>query len=153
MRAKRSWPRSSVPNGWSHDGGLRRAVKSISSIATCQSSGPTRIASASSASTRTLMAARRWRRNRRHASPHGEKRRLRLAGRGASGASTIGDTWVKPAIDDIGHQVEEDDETGEHERHRHDDGRVVGEDGADQERSDPGNAEDLLRNDGAAEHA
>src|SRR5215470_3786383 len=111
----------------------------MSLMATGHKSGPTRIDSASSASTATLIAARRWWENRRHASRHGEKRRLRWAREGA--ASTIGDAWVKPAIDDVGQQVEENDETGEHERDRHDDGRVIGKDSADQKRADPGNTE------------
>ena len=51
-------------------------------------------------------------------------------------ASAEGNAWVEPAIEDIGDQVEEDDEAGEHERHRHDDRRVVGEDRADQQRAD-----------------
>src|SRR5215470_2328125 len=110
MRDSRSWPRSSVPNGWSQDGGASRAVKSISLIGT----------SASSASTMTLAAARRWRRKRRTASRQGEKRRSRFCG--TSAASAIGDAWVKPAIDHIGQEVEENDEAREHESHCHDDG-------------------------------
>src|SRR5262245_51903105 len=127
MRESRSWPRSSVPNGCSQDGGDSRAVKSISLIGIGHSHGPATIASASSASTTTLAAASRWRRNRLSASRPGEKRRLRDAG--AAAASTEGDAWVKPAIQDIGDQVEEDDEAGEHEGDGHDHGRVVGEDG------------------------
>src|SRR3954471_5602150 len=150
MRASRSWPRSSVPNGWSTEGGARRAVKSISLIGTRQIQGPIKIANASSASTTTLTPARRWRRKRRSASRPGENARLRGATAGA--ASTEGDAWVKPAIQDIGNQVEEDDEAGEHEGHRHDDRRIVGEDRADQERTNAWNSEDLLGNDCAAEH-
>src|SRR5215470_19292123 len=123
----------------------------MSLIATGHSSGPIRIDSASSASTTTLIAARRCRENRRHASRQGEKRRLRWARVGAT--STIGDAWVKPAIDDVGQQVEKNDETGEHERYRHDDGRVIGKDRADQKRTDPGNSENLVGDDGAAKHA
>src|SRR5215471_15964519 len=150
MRESRSWPRSSVPNGWSQDGALRRAVKSISLIGTRQSRGPIKIASASSVSTITLTAARRCRRKRRRASRPGEKRRsLRT---GARATSTVGDAWVKPAIDDIGQEVEENDETGEHEGHRHDNRRVVGKDRTDQQRADTGNAENLLGDDGPAEH-
>ena len=44
------------------------------------------------------------------------------------------------------------DEAGEDEGHRHDDRRVVGQHRADQQRADAGNAEDLLGDDGAAEH-
>src|SRR5579883_2224822 len=137
MRARRSCPRSSVPNGWSQDGGASRAVKSMSLIGTGQSVGPTRIASASSTSTTTLAAASRCRRKRRSASRPGEKRRSRPLGGPA--ASTEGDAWVKPTIDDIGQQVEENDKAGEHEGDRHDDGRVIGKDRADQERADAGN--------------
>src|SRR5579872_58678 len=150
MRAKRSCPRSSVPNGWSQDGGARRAVKSMSLIGIGHSVGPIRIASASSASTMTLAAARRCRRKRRSASRPGEKRRSAfLTG---TAVSTEGDAWVKPTIDDISEQVEENDEAGEHESDRHDDGRVIGENRADQQRADAGDTEDLLGDDGAAEH-
>src|SRR5882757_1185937 len=141
MRAKRSWPRSSVPNGCTQEGVARRAVKSISLIGMRQASGPSRTAAVSSARIATLTTAMRWRRNFRHASKPGEMWR----GRPSSGtmASTVGDAGIEPAIDDIGQEVEDDDETGEYERHRHDDGGVVGEDGGDQQRADTRDAEDL----------
>src|SRR6266581_6222762 len=150
MRAKRSWPRSSVPNGCAQEGVARRAVKSISLIGMRQTSGPNSTADVSSVRTTTLTTAMRWRRNLRHTSTPGETRRRRPTSGIAT--SAIGDAWVEPAIDDIGQEIEDDDETGEHERHRHDDGGVVGEDGADQQRADAGDAEDLLGDDGAAEH-
>src|SRR3954468_2032395 len=110
LRAKRSWPRSSVPNGCSQEGVASRAVKSISLIGMRQSSGPNRTADVSSVRTTTLNTAMRWRRNFCHTSTPGEARR----GRPASGIATsaIGDAWVEPAIDDIGQEVEDDDETG-----------------------------------------
>src|SRR5204863_1092896 len=114
MRAKRSWPRSSVPKGCAHDGLLRRAVKSISLIGKLQRRGPSRIASTMAIRTAALTNARRWRRNRRHASRPGEKCRARAGT--AAPASAEGNAWVEPAIDDIGDEVEEDDETGQHER-------------------------------------
>src|ERR1700716_3691271 len=134
MRASRSWPRSSVPNGCCHDGELSRAVKSISLIGRRQSSGPNKTADVNSARITTLATAMRWRRNFRHASKPGEIRR----GRPGSGTaiSTVGDAWVKPAIDDVSQEVEDDDETGEHECHRHDDRRVIGENGCDQQGTD-----------------
>src|SRR5690242_8738255 len=98
-------------------------------MGTRQIKGPIRIASASSASTMTLKAASRCRRNLRSASRPGEKRGSRFAG--ARPESTIGDAWVKPAIDHIGQEVEDNHETGEHEGHGHDDRRVIGEDRAD----------------------
>src|SRR3979490_2758073 len=142
MRASRSWPRSSVPNGCSQDGELSRAVKSISLIGRRQSSGPNKTADVSSARITTLATAMRWRRNFRHASKPGEMCR----GRPSSGTATsaIGDAWVKPAIDDISQKVEDDDETGEHERHRHDDGRVIGENRCDQQRPDARDARDMI---------
>ena len=128
MRASRSWPRSSVPNGCCHDGVASRAVKSISLIGTRQINGPNRTADVSTVRIATLATAMRWRRNFRHASKPGEMRRRRPSS--GTTTSAVGDAWVKPAIDDIGQEVEDDDETGEHERHRHDDRRVVGEDRA-----------------------
>src|SRR3954471_8826410 len=126
MRASRSWPRSSVPNGCTHDGVARRAVKSISLIGMRQASGPSSTADVNNVRITTLATAMRWRRNFRHTSAPGEIRR----GRPSSGttASAVGDAGVEPAIDDIGQKVEDDDETGEYEGDRHDDGRVIGED-------------------------
>src|SRR3984957_10880401 len=125
MRANRSWPRSSVPNGCCQEGALSRAVKSISLIGTRQTSGPNTTADASTARITMLATAMRWRRNFRHASRAGEIRRRRPSS--GTATSTVGDAWVKPAIDDVGQEVEDDDETGEHKRHRHHDRRVVGE--------------------------
>src|ERR1700751_684589 len=145
MRASRSWPRSSVPNGCTQEGVASRAVKSISLIGMRQISGPNKTADVSSVRITTLATAMRWRRNFRHTSRPGEIR----SGRPSSGTanSAIGDAWIEPAIDDIGQEVEDDDETGEHERHCHDDGCVVGEDRADQKRADAGDAKNLLGND------
>src|SRR5581483_11354004 len=126
MRAMRSWPRSSVPSGCAHDGPMRRAVKSISLIGTCHSSGPARIAITMATSRKLLASASRCRRKRRQASRPGEKCRARpCAGAGAA-ASIEGDARVEPAIEEIGDEVEDDDETGEHEGDGHHDGRVVG---------------------------
>ena len=72
MRASRSWPRSSVPNGCSHEGVLSRAVKSISLIGTLQTNGPSSTAKVSTVRIATLATAMRWRRNFRHASKPGE---------------------------------------------------------------------------------
>src|SRR5690349_9847643 len=124
MRASKSCPKSSVPNGCRQDDPSRRAEKSISLIGTLQRSGPTRMAATIAKRIARLATARRWRRNRRQASRLGEKRRSWL--RSAALVSAIGDAWVEPAIQDIGDEVEEDDETGEHECHCHDNGRVIG---------------------------
>src|ERR1700692_4142256 len=142
MRASRSWPRSSVPNGCCHEGAPSRTVKSISLIGTRQTNGPNTTADVSNARITTLATAMRWRRNFRHASKPGEMCRSRPSS--GTVTSAIGDAWVKPAIDDISKKVEDDDETGEHERHRHDDRRVVGEDRCDQQRADARNAKDLF---------
>src|SRR5918999_2267094 len=150
MRASRSWPRSSVPSGCCHDGPTRRALKSISLIATLQANGPSRMASTIAANIAPLTSAMRCRRKRRQASRPGETYRRRM--RTAPPVSAEGDARVEPAIKDIGDQVEEDDEAGEHERHGHHDWGVIGEDRADQERADPGDAKDLLGDDRAAEN-
>src|SRR3978361_754157 len=118
MRASRSWPRSSVPNGCCQEGGLSRAVKSISLIGTRQTNDPNSTAEVSTVRITTLATAMRWRRNFRHASKPGEIRRERPCE--GTAISAVGDAWVKPAIDDIGQEVEENDKTGEHEGHRHD---------------------------------
>src|SRR5882672_1390375 len=141
MRESRSWPRSSVPNGCVQEGVLSRAVKSISLIGTRQTNGPNRTAAVSTVRMTTLATAMRWRRNFRHASTPGERWRRRPSS--GTRASTVGDAWVKPAIDDIGHEVEGNDETGEHEGHRHDDRRVIGENRSDQQGADAGDAKNL----------
>src|SRR5215216_4432260 len=106
----------------------------MSLIGTPQTSGAKRIASTMAVRIAPLATARRWRRNRLQASSQGEKRRA--ARSGGARASAESDARIEPAIKDICDQVEEDDETGEHEGHRHDDRRVVGEDRADQQGSD-----------------
>src|SRR6476620_6880612 len=135
MRASTSWPRSSVPSGWVHEGGCSLALKSISLIGTRQRNGPSAMAAMIASTTTALTTASRWRRKRRHDSCHGEKRCLRRSGTGTAtatgGAATAGasaerDAGVKPAIDDIGDKVAEDDEAGEHEGDGHHHRRVVG---------------------------
>ena len=135
MRASRSWPKSSVPNGCCHDGPSRRAAKSISLIGTLQSERPQQNRGNDgeqdhNAHNRQAMAA--------ETSPCLEAWRetpLPTA-LGRSEASAVGDAGVEPAIQDIGDKVEKDDEAGEHEGHGHDDGRVIGEDRADEQRAD-----------------
>src|SRR5436190_6947878 len=148
MRASKSCPRSSVPNGCDHDGGSMRAAKSISLMATRQTNGPSAIATIIITRTMALANARRWRRKRRQASSHGENGRIL---RGAAATSAEGDARIEPSIEDVRDEVEQDDETGEHEGDGHDHRRVIGEDRADQQRADAGNAEDLFGDDGAAE--
>src|SRR6185436_6621013 len=137
MRARMSWPRSSVPSGWLHDGRWSFALKSISLIGTCQRSGPTSTASAMMARITAPATARRWRRKRRQASAHGEWLRARRLG-SAPAPLAVSDPGVEPAIEEVGDQVAEDHEAREHEGHRHDHRRVVGEDRADEERADAG---------------
>src|SRR5687768_1940889 len=151
MRASRSWPRSSVPNGCLSDGPARRAVKSMSLIGTRQMSGPKSTARTITVRITVPRTARWWRRKRRPTSAQGELLRARFAGSGGTSPSAVGDAGVEPAIEQVGDEVEEDHEAGEDEGHRHDHGRVVGEDRADEERPDAGHAEDLLGHDGAAE--
>src|SRR5690349_13476044 len=137
MRASRSWPRSSVPNGCAHEGVSMRAAKSMSLIATFQMNGPSAIARIIANSTNVLASASRWRRKRRHASSHGENGRVRRWV--TSGTLPERDARVEPSIEDVRDEVEQDDEAGEHERDRHDDGCVVGKNRADQQRADAGN--------------
>src|SRR5688500_10520280 len=106
-------------------------------------------------STTAPVTASTWRRKRRQVSSAGEiERALRswAAATTVAGASAERDAGVEPAIEDICNEVEEDDETGEHEGDAHHDGRVVGEDRGDQQRADAGYAENLLGDDGATEH-
>src|ERR1051325_1195106 len=149
MRASRSCPRSSVPNGCAHEGGCMRAAKSMSLIATRHTNGPKAIARIIASRIMALAKASRWRRNRRQASSHGENGRT-LRGC-TSGTLPERDARVEPSIEDVRDEVEQDNETGEHEGDRHDHRRVIRENRADQQRSDPGNAEDLLGDDRAAE--
>src|SRR5689334_13299903 len=121
MREKMSWPRSSVPNGCFAVGVCRRALKSMSLIDSFQNSGPNATSRTIVASTIRPTTASLWRRKRRHASAHGERLRRRGA---PSGGLAIADAGIEPGIEQVGDQVEEDDETGEHEGHRHHDRRV-----------------------------
>src|SRR5215831_15804236 len=118
MRARRSCPRSSVPKGWAADGPCSRALKSISLMGTGHSHGLTSTAVTITARMIAPRKARRWRRKRRHASAPG-----RTSGRDGAppaASSAVNDAGVEPAIHDVGEQVEEDDEAGEHERYGHD---------------------------------
>src|SRR6266446_6649446 len=150
-RANRSWPRSSVPKGCCHDGPISRAVKSISLIGTCHSSGPSTTARIIDARIATLATARRWRRKRRQASMPGDTCFLRTIA--PTSKLSVGNARVEPAIENIRNQIERDDQTGKHERHRHDHGGIVGQDRADEQRSDARDAEDLFGDDGTSEHS
>src|SRR5262245_21128108 len=147
MRASRSRPRSSVPNGCFSDGEASRAVKSMSLMPTFQNSGPSRTSNTINTSSVRPTEAILWRRKRRLASAHAEVlRRAR-----ACAGSAVSDTGIEPAIEQVGDQVEQDDEAREHERDRHDHGCVVAQDRIDQQRTDARYTEDLLGDDGAAE--
>src|SRR6187431_2946725 len=114
MRAKMSWPRSSVPKGCLALGVLRRAVKSISLIDIFQKSGPRRTSSTIATSTARPNTASLWRRKRRQASAAGETLRRRGAA-AAAARLAIADAGVEPGIEQVGDQVEQDDEDREHE--------------------------------------
>src|SRR5262249_30610887 len=148
MRASRSWPRSSVPKGCCHDGCARRAVKSISLMGTGQSVVPSRMASTMAMRMTPPATARRCRLNRRQASSPGEKRRPLV--RAPAPTSVEGNARIEPAIEDVGDEVEEHDETREHEGNGHDHRCIVGEDRADEERADAGDTKDLFGDDGAS---
>src|SRR5262245_17117067 len=132
MRASRSCPRSSVPNGCAADGPFNRAVKSISLIGTRHAQGPTRTPTTMIARMMAPASASLCRRKRRHASaPRSRGGRdgappLKAAVVPALGASVVPafeasvvpafealavrDAGVEPAIEDVGEQVEEDHE-------------------------------------------
>src|SRR5512140_2957383 len=133
MRARMSWPRSSVPNGWARVGVCSRALKSMSLIWIFHTSGPSATISTISVSTTRPATASLCRRKRRHASAQGEVWRASVA---AGAALAVADPRVEPAIEQVGDQVEEDDEAGEDEGHRHHHRRVVAQDRVDQERAD-----------------
>src|SRR5450759_2715756 len=94
-------------------------------------------------------SASRWRLKRRQMSCASEMVRVRLT---ASGGLAQGDARVEPAIQDVRQEIEGDHQTGKDEGDGHNDGRVVGENCADQERADAGHPEDLLGDDRAAEY-
>src|SRR4051812_30932717 len=150
MRARMSWPRSSVPNGCVRVGVCRRALKSISLIEIRQKSGPKATISTMMVSTISPATASLWRRKRRHASAPGETLR-RGAAAAAVSALAVADARVEPAIEQVGDQVEEDHEAGKDEGHGHHHRRVVAQDRVDQKRADARHAKDLLGDDGAAE--
>src|SRR5471032_2674676 len=116
MRAKMSWPRSSVPKGCAAVGVFSRAEKSMSLICSFHTSGPNATINTITESTTSPATASLCRRKRRHASAAGETLRMR-AGATATGALAVADAGVEPAIEQVGDQVEEDDEAGEHEGH------------------------------------
>src|SRR2546430_4940 len=65
MRARRSWPRSSVPSGCDHEGVLSLALKSISLTGTRQTRGPATTPTTMTTRTAAPTVASRWRRKRR----------------------------------------------------------------------------------------
>ena len=58
--------------GWASEGVARRALKSMSLMATVQTSGPTNTSSTIASSSTRLKTAILWRRKRRQASAQGE---------------------------------------------------------------------------------
>src|ERR1700730_1631193 len=145
MRASRSCPRSSVPNGCANEGASRRAAKSMSLTATPQNRGANTIAATITIRMPALSTAMRWRRKRRHASSHGENGRAGRCGNATNSAEC--DAGIEPSIKYVRDEIEQHDEAGEHEGHRHDDRRIIGKDRADDQRTDARDAEDLLGDD------
>ena len=137
-----------MPNGCRHDGGARRALKSIALIGTLHSHGPMATPSTITSRINAPTSASRWRLKRRQMSWASETGFALLA---SSNGLTEADARVEPAIEDVRQEIEADHQARKDEGDGHDDGRVVREDGADQQRTDAGNAEDLLGDDGAAE--
>src|SRR5262245_25115631 len=103
-------------------------------IGKAHNEGPSRMASTMASRIAPLTTASGCLRNLRQASSHGEKCRARR--RPGAAASPVSDSGIEPAIDDVCDEVEEDHETGEDERNGHDNRGVVGQDRADQQRSD-----------------
>src|SRR3954454_4666757 len=149
MRARMSWPRSSVPKGCVGVGVLRRALKSMSLICTRQTSGPNATIAIITSSTTSPSTASLWRLKRRHASSHGETLRRGCVAVATTG-SAVADAGVEPAIEDVRDEVEGDHEARGDEGHRHHHRRVVALDRVDQQRPDARDAEDLLGDHGAA---
>src|SRR6516225_8356087 len=112
MRASKSWPRSSVPNGWFQDGPSRCALKSMSLIGTRHNNGPNATASNIVAKIMVLAIASRCRTKRRPISRVGEAPSTRSASSRA--ALAVGDARVEPAIENVGDQVEQDYKASEH---------------------------------------
>src|SRR5262249_33566749 len=123
---------------------------SMSFIATVHTRGPSKIAVTITLSITRLMRASRWRQKRSQASRAAEKGRIRTFSVPLS--SIEGNAGIKPAIKDVRDKVENHNEAGEDERYCHDDRSVVGEDRTDQQGSDSWNAENLFRDDSAAEY-
>src|SRR5437868_14601648 len=123
----------------------------MSFIGTRHSSGPNATANAINARMTALATASLCRRKRRQTSPAGDPRSTRTMP-SAIGLA-VGDARVEPAIEDVGKEIEQDDQAGKHKRRRHDHRRIIGEDRADQQRSDAGDAKDLLSDDGAPEQS
>src|SRR4029453_9379709 len=155
MRASTSCPRSSVPRGCAHDGPLSLALKSISSMGTRYTSGPTSTATTMNTRIPAPMTASRWRRKRRHASAVSEVdgRRMGAAGAPVSAPArlSVRDAGIEPAIEEIRDQAEDHHQRREDEGDGHDHRGVVGENRADEEGADAGHAEDLLGDEGARE--
>src|SRR5260370_35742418 len=88
-----------------------------------------------------LATASLCRRKRRQISPAGDARSTRTMP--SELGLAVGEARVEPAIEDVGKQVEQDNQAGEHKRHRHNNRRVVGEDRVDQHRSAAWDAKEL----------
>src|SRR3974377_885691 len=98
----------------------------MSLIGTCHKSGPSATAISIKPRMTALAAANRCRRNRAPVSKPGTGRSPRV--RRSDRAQTGEDAGVEPAIEDVGNQIEQDDQTGEYKGDRHDHRRIVGED-------------------------
>src|ERR1017187_5796763 len=111
----------------------------MSLIESFQTSGPNATISTITASTTRAATASLRRRKRRHGSAHGGTLRRRT---GAAAALAVADGGVEPAIEEVGDQVEEDDQAREDKGHGHDHRRVVAQDRVDEQRPDARHAED-----------
>src|SRR5574342_38259 len=106
--------------------------------------------------------ASRWRRNLRHTSAVSDSAGRFAAAAPASNTSAVvplaieplpvRDPRIEPGVGQVRDQGEENHGDGEDEDDRHDHRRVVGQDGADQERPDARHAEDLLGDDRPGEN-
>src|SRR5262249_11358152 len=119
----------------------------MSLMGTVQTKGPRATASTMTTRITAPTSARWWRRKRGQASVPSEARTRNPASAQTESAAVAAlpeaDTRVEPAIQKVRHQVEKDDQAREDEGHGHDHRGVVGQDGADQQRPDARNPENL----------
>src|SRR5262245_14449260 len=130
--AARLWARSCLSGGYGDSTGARRAAARAASITT-----------APSGASRALAARLRTTHRRIRTGPVARVRGRRAAEAG----SAISDPGIEPAIEEVDHQVAQEEADGDQEHHALDQGIVTGEDGVDHQPPDPRKREDVLGDD------